>query len=125
MTRTVDAIAAMVDEARSNGARAIAAVGTAGLRIAANGDDVIAAIQARTGVTVEVIPGEEEGRLAYLAVKAGLGFDEGTLVCSMGGSTQFTFGEGSRGRALPSVDVGAVRFTERPGRGRRGCSTRP
>jgi exopolyphosphatase/guanosine-5'-triphosphate,3'-diphosphate pyrophosphatase len=117
MARTVDAIAGMVDEARSNGVRAIAAVGTAGLRIAANRDDVIAAIRDRTGITVEVIPGEEEGRLAYLAVKAGLGFDTGTLVVfdTGGGSSQFTFGQGSRVDDRFSVDVGAVRFTERFG----------
>ena len=61
----------MVGEAKRAGARAIAAVGTAGLRIAGNSHDVVAAIRAQAGVTVEVIPGEEEGRLAYLAVKAG------------------------------------------------------
>ena len=83
-----------------NNALAIAAVGTAGLRIATNGDEVVAAIAARTGVTVEVIPGEEESRLAYLAVKADLGLAEGSLVVfdTGGGSTQFTFGQRTAGR---------------------------
>ena len=43
MARTMDAIAAMVDEARRQRVEAIAAVGTAGLRIAGNRDDLIAA----------------------------------------------------------------------------------
>ena len=117
LERTVAAIAGMVDEAKRNGALAIAAVGTAGLRIATNSAEVIAAIAARTGVTVEVIPGEEESRLAYLAVKAGLGLAEGALVVfdTGGGSTQFTFGNGPRVDERFSVDVGAVRYTERFG----------
>jgi exopolyphosphatase / guanosine-5'-triphosphate,3'-diphosphate pyrophosphatase len=73
LERTVAAIADMVEEARRHQVRAIAAVGTAGLRIAGNRDEVLATIHARTGVRVEVISGEEEGRLAYLAVRAGLG----------------------------------------------------
>ena len=56
---------------------AIVAVGTAGLRIARNGAAVVAAIRERTGVAVEVISGDEESRLAYLAVKSALGMDEG------------------------------------------------
>ncbi len=117
LERTALAIGGMVDEARRNGALAIAAVGTAGLRIAGNSAAVIAAIADRTGVTVEVIPGEEESRLAYLAVKAGLGLAEGALVVfdTGGGSTQFTFGQGSRVDERFSVDVGAVRYTERFG----------
>ena len=54
------AIAGMVEEAGRLQVRATAAVGTAGLRIAGNREDVIAAIRERTGLTVEVIPGEEE-----------------------------------------------------------------
>jgi exopolyphosphatase/guanosine-5'-triphosphate,3'-diphosphate pyrophosphatase len=117
LERTATAIAGMVDEAKRNGALAIAAVGTAGLRIATNGAEVVAAIADRTGVTVEVIPGEEESRLAYLAVKAGLGLAEGSLVVfdTGGGSTQFTFGNGPRVDERFSVDVGAVRYTERFG----------
>jgi exopolyphosphatase/guanosine-5'-triphosphate,3'-diphosphate pyrophosphatase len=115
--RTADAIAAMRDEAVANGAMAIVAVGTAGLRSAANGAEVVDAIAERTGVRIEVLPGEEEGRLAYLAVKAGVGLSEGTLVVfdTGGGSSQFTFGEGDRVDERFSVDVGAVRFTERFG----------
>ena len=71
------AIRAMLEEAERDGARAIAAVGTAGLRMARNGDDVLASIRERTGIGVEVISGEEEGRLAYLAARAGLDLAEG------------------------------------------------
>jgi exopolyphosphatase/guanosine-5'-triphosphate,3'-diphosphate pyrophosphatase len=46
--------------------RAIAAVGTAGLRIAVNSAEAVAAIRERTGLHIEVISGEDEARLAYL-----------------------------------------------------------
>jgi exopolyphosphatase/guanosine-5'-triphosphate,3'-diphosphate pyrophosphatase len=117
LDRTAAAIAAMVEEARRQEVGAIAAVGTAGLRIARNREEVVAAIRARTGLTVEVISGEEEGRLAYLAVRAGLGVTDGSLVVfdTGGGSSQFTFGQGPRVEERFSVNVGAVRYTERFG----------
>ena len=115
--RTAAAIAGMVEEARQEGAVAIAAVGTAGLRIAADRDDVVASIASRTGVVVSVISAEEEARLAYLAVQAGLGLGDGSLVVfdTGGGSSQFTFGHGATVDERFSVDVGAVRYTERFG----------
>ena len=66
LERVVVAIQGMVDEAKQHGVQAMAAVGTAGLRIASNGPDVVSTIAARTGVQIEVISGEDEGRLAYL-----------------------------------------------------------
>ena len=117
LQRTVTAIQAMLEEAEREGARAIAAVGTAGLRMARNGDDVLASIRERTGIGIEVISGEVEARLAYLAARAGLELGEGSLVVfdTGGGSTQFTFGQGLRVDERFSVSVGAVRFTERFG----------
>ena len=90
------AIAGMVEETRCHQVQATAAVGTAGLRIAATVTRSSRAIRTRTGVTVEVISGEEESRLAYLAARAGLGATEGSLVLfdTGGGSSQFTFGRG-------------------------------
>ncbi len=117
ITRTVDAVVDMVGEAKDKAARAIAAVGTAGMRLASNRELVTDAIHQRTGVRVEVISGEEEARLAYLAVENGLGLGEGSLVVfdTGGGSSQFTFGEGQQVIERFSVDVGAVRYTERFG----------
>jgi exopolyphosphatase/guanosine-5'-triphosphate,3'-diphosphate pyrophosphatase len=117
LERTLAAIEGMVEEAERSGVRTTAAVGTAGLRFAGNRDDVVAAIRDRTGVTVEVIPGEEEGRLAYLAVQAELDVPKGSLVVfdTGGGSTQFTFGDGPRVEEQFSVPLGAVRLTERFG----------
>jgi exopolyphosphatase/guanosine-5'-triphosphate,3'-diphosphate pyrophosphatase len=114
LDRTVRAIAGMLDEARRNDARAIAAVGTAGLRIATNGADVVAAIRARTGARIEVISGDDEDRLAFLATTDALGSTPGTLVVfdTGGGSSQFTFGHDSEIDERFSVDVGAARYTE-------------
>jgi exopolyphosphatase/guanosine-5'-triphosphate,3'-diphosphate pyrophosphatase len=115
--RTVAAVAAMVDEARRDGALAIAAVGTAGLRIAANRDVFIDGLRARSGVTVEVISGEEEARLAYLAATSTLPVGTGRLAVfdSGGGSSQFTFGRAGAPEERFSVDVGAAKYTERFG----------
>ena len=117
MTRTISAIAAMASEARDAGVLAIAAVGTMGMRTAHNSQQFIDMVKQRCGVLIETIPGEEEGRLAYLAVKAGLGLAEGSLVIfdTGGGSTQFTFGRGSTVEERFSLNVGAVRFTEKYG----------
>jgi exopolyphosphatase/guanosine-5'-triphosphate,3'-diphosphate pyrophosphatase len=117
LARTQQAIEGMVAEARAQDALAIAAVGTAGLRAASNADDVVAAIAGTTGIRVEVIPGEEESRLAYLAVEAGLGIRGGSLVVfdTGGGSSQFTFGRDGRVDERFSLPVGAVRYTEQFG----------
>jgi len=114
MARTVSAIATMADEARRNGVAGIAAVGTMGMRTARNSEQFIDAVWQRCGVRIEVIPGEEEGRLAYLAVKSGLGLAEGSLAVfdTGGGSTQFTFGRGPVVEERFSLNVGAVRYTE-------------
>jgi exopolyphosphatase/guanosine-5'-triphosphate,3'-diphosphate pyrophosphatase len=115
--RSLAAFGGMVDEAKGLGAWAIAAVGTEVLRHASNAHELSEVVKARTGVRLEVIPGDEEGRLAYLAVKSGIGLVEGTLVVfdTGGGSSQFTFGEGTRVDERFSVPVGAARFTEQFG----------
>lgn len=118
LERAVAAITGMVAEARQHGAIAIVAVGTAGLRIASNRDKVVAAIEARTGMHIEVVSGEEEARLAYLAARSSLDLPAtGSLVVfdTGGGSSQFTFGSGHDVAERFSVDVGAVRYTERFG----------
>jgi exopolyphosphatase/guanosine-5'-triphosphate,3'-diphosphate pyrophosphatase len=64
-----------------------------------------------------VLSGEEESRLAYVAVKAGTGRADGSLVVfdTGGGSSQFTFGEGDEVLERFSLNVGAVTYTERFG----------
>jgi exopolyphosphatase/guanosine-5'-triphosphate,3'-diphosphate pyrophosphatase len=115
--RTAAAIAGMSEEATKKGVISTAAVGTAGLRIAPNAGELIDAVQARSGLRIEVIPGEQEARLAYLAARAGLELEPGSLVVfdTGGGSSQFTFGDGDRIDEQFSVNVGAARFTERYG----------
>jgi exopolyphosphatase/guanosine-5'-triphosphate,3'-diphosphate pyrophosphatase len=114
LKRTADAIAQMAAEAKRQGVRAIAAVGTAGLRIAANSADAIAAIRERSGVKVDVVSGDDEARLAYLATTAALGPAFGSIAVfdTGGGSSQFTFGQKGRIEERFSVDVGAARYTE-------------
>jgi exopolyphosphatase/guanosine-5'-triphosphate,3'-diphosphate pyrophosphatase len=114
MARTIDAIAAMADEAKRYGVEAIAAAGTAGLRAAANSAEFVEAVQARSAVRIDIISGETEALLAFLAATSGIGRAEGSLVVfeTGGGSTQFTFGQGGRVEEQFSVPVGAVRIAE-------------
>src|SRR5262249_33619711 len=106
--------------------------GTAGLRIAPNAADFLDAVRARCGIDVEVVSGEEEARLAYLAATSALPAAHGALavVDTGGGRSPFTFGPvrlvhepfivPGRARHVHeqfSVPVGAVRYTERYGLG--------
>ena len=107
----------MAEEAERQTVAAIAAAGTAGVRMARNREAFVEAVQERTGVEVEIISADEEGRLAYVAATEGLQLGDGSLVVfdTGGGSSQFTFGHGREVDERFSVDVGAVRLTERFG----------
>jgi exopolyphosphatase/guanosine-5'-triphosphate,3'-diphosphate pyrophosphatase len=115
--RTVDAIAELAEEARRAGAEEIAVVGTAGLRQAVNSDEFLDAVRERAGVLVEVIAGDEEARLSFLAAADALLLGTGRLGVfeTGGGSSQFTFGEDGRVQERFSLDLGAVPVTERFG----------
>jgi exopolyphosphatase/guanosine-5'-triphosphate,3'-diphosphate pyrophosphatase len=117
LERTVGAVETMVAEANDNRVLGVAAVGTAALRIASNSAVAIDSIHDRVGLTPQVLSGEEESRLAYLAVSAGIQSPEGTVVVfdTGGGSSQFTFGQGGRVDERYSLNVGAVSYTERFG----------
>jgi exopolyphosphatase/guanosine-5'-triphosphate,3'-diphosphate pyrophosphatase len=117
LRRTADAIVGMVEESQREGAAEIAAVGTAGMRRAENSGELIAAVRERCGVGIEVISGEEEARLAYLAATSALEIGQDSLVVfdTGGGSTEFTFGRAGKVEERFSLDVGAARYTERFG----------
>ncbi|HSC73349.1 MAG TPA: hypothetical protein VLB89_04210 [Gaiellaceae bacterium] len=115
--RTADAVTGMVAEAGEAGVLAVAAVGTAGLRMAPNAADFVDAVRARCDLDVEIVSGEEEARLAYVAATSALPLARGSRAVfdTGGGSSQFTFGRDGHVQEQFSVPVGAVRYTERFG----------
>ena len=101
-------------KARELGAEKIVAVGTMALRSAENSAAFVARAKELSGVEVQVIPGEEEARLSYLAVLSGLPLMDGELVIfdTGGGSTEFIFGRGKELKNRFSVNLGSNRITE-------------
>jgi exopolyphosphatase/guanosine-5'-triphosphate,3'-diphosphate pyrophosphatase len=88
-------VATQVRLARELGAVEIRAVATAAVREASNGLAVAAAISAAAGVEVDILSGEEEGRLAFIGATKTLGHPaEGPIgvVDVGGGSTEVILG---------------------------------
>jgi exopolyphosphatase / guanosine-5'-triphosphate,3'-diphosphate pyrophosphatase len=93
-------VATQVRLARELGAVEIRAVATAAVREATNGPAVAAAISAAAGVEVEILSGEEEGRLSFIGATKALGHPaEGSIgvVDVGGGSTEVILGTVSEG----------------------------
>ncbi len=114
--RTLDAIAEFADQARNAGAEKILAAGTATLRDAADGDGFIRRVRERAGVELEIISGEAEAWLSYLAVMHGLRIDpaQRLLIIDIGGgSTEFIRAEPAAKLEMASLQIGSVRLTER------------
>ncbi len=92
---------------------------TSAARDAANVDELAAGVQELLGVPLEVLTGEEEARASYLGATRDLGGD--ALVVDIGGgSTELVLGAADRpfdpqasDSQAHSMDVGAVRLTER------------
>lgn len=115
LERNAQSVAAFAAEAKENGADTIVSVGTMALRSAANSADFVARVKELCGVEVQIIPGEEEARLSYLAILSGMPVPDGDLIIfdTGGGSTEFIFGKGTELVKRFSVDLGAIRITEK------------
>jgi len=117
--RTLDAVVRFAEEARSAGASTVIAAGTSALRDAANGRDLLDAVKQKAGVEVQIIAGNREAELAYAAVQLDRdlwGREEITnlLVFDIGGgSTELILGDAQAIDRYRSLDIGAVRLTER------------
>ena len=115
LERNAQSVAAFAKEATENGAEKIVSVGTMALRTAKNSADFVARVKELCGVEVQVIPGEEEARLSYLAVLSGLPLEEGgelVIFDTGGGSTEFIFGKGTELKNRFSVNLGGLIITE-------------
>lgn len=85
------------------------AVGTAAFRKAKNTDDFIQQVKKETGITIEIISGEEEARLSYLSATTDFPEEANLLVLDIGGgSTEIISKDGS-----VSLDLGAVVLSEK------------
>ncbi|SNT27722.1 exopolyphosphatase / guanosine-5'-triphosphate,3'-diphosphate pyrophosphatase [Noviherbaspirillum humi] len=90
---------------------AVRVVATNTLRVAANAREFLPKAEQAIGYPIEVISGEEEGRLIYMGVAGALAqADEKRLVIDIGGgSTELILGEGSDIRHVESFSIGTFR----------------
>ena len=89
---------------------AVRVVGTNTLRIAKNRDSFLPLAEKAIGYPIEIISGEEEGRLIYLGVASTLDTPaERRLVVDIGGgSTELVLGQGSEIEQAESFPIGTV-----------------
>ncbi|MEX2503485.1 MAG: Ppx/GppA phosphatase family protein [Egicoccus sp.] len=106
----------LADLGRRAGATEVTAVATSAIRDAGNGRDVLAAIEAATGTTVRVLPGDEEARLSYLGVRSAIAVEaEPVLVLDLGGgSLEFAVGRGREVTWSTSTPLGSSRLNTLP-----------
>jgi exopolyphosphatase / guanosine-5'-triphosphate,3'-diphosphate pyrophosphatase len=100
-------------EAEDNGCTEVLAFATSAVREAVNADDVLAAVREASGVEVEVLPGDDEARLTFLAVRRWFGWSSGRLgVFDIGGgSLEIAVGSDEQPEVAQSLPLGAGRLT--------------
>lgn len=111
MARTRDCLKDYVDLIQRLGVKEFRMVATSAMRDALNREEFVELVRENCGCSLEVITGEEEARLSYLGVKAGLTLPAPLVVDLGGGSCEFRVEDGKEIFSL-SLPLGAVRATE-------------
>ncbi|MBW8765422.1 MAG: Ppx/GppA family phosphatase [Geodermatophilales bacterium] len=103
------------DEAEAQGCDELLAMVTSAIREATNGLEVLARIRQRTGVDLQVLTGEEEARLTFLAVRRWFGWSAGQLMVLDigGGSLELASGIDENPDVAITLPLGAGRMTRR------------
>ena len=114
MQRGFQTLTRYLEECDAMGARRIFAVGTNPLREAKNAREFLKRVEEKLNLPIEILTGEEEAHLSFLAVSRDLGnHKKSMLVVDVGGgSTEFVLGKGDRVSYWKSLPMGSVRFTE-------------
>jgi exopolyphosphatase / guanosine-5'-triphosphate,3'-diphosphate pyrophosphatase len=99
--------------AEDMGATEIMAFATSAVREAANGDVVLARVRAATGLDIQVLSGEDEARMTFLAVRRWFGWSSGRILGLDigGGSLELASGTDEEPDVAVSVPLGAGRLT--------------
>jgi exopolyphosphatase/guanosine-5'-triphosphate,3'-diphosphate pyrophosphatase len=108
-----DAISEARREAEALGAEDLLAFATSAVRDATNAAEVLADVRHNTGVDLQVLAGEEEARLTFLAVRRWFGWSAGRLLALDigGGSLEVACGQDEDPDVAASLPLGASRLT--------------
>src|SRR3954469_762015 len=103
------------DTAQEQGCDQLMALVTSAIREAKNGLEVLDRVRERTGVDLQVLSGEDEARLTFLAVRRWFGWSAGRLLVLDigGGSLELAAGIDEDPEVALSLPLGAGRMTRR------------
>lgn len=112
-TRLVSFVTEALQQAEDKGVEEMLAFATSAVREATNGDDVLDRVRAAGGVDLQVLSGEDEARLTFLAVRRWYGWSSGRLLVLDigGGSLEVATGSDEEPDAANSLPLGAGRLT--------------
>ncbi|MDU1909910.1 Ppx/GppA phosphatase family protein [Fusobacterium sp.] len=109
--RTIECLKKYKETADKYEVKELKAFATSATRDADNREEFLKKVR-DLGIEIECISGEEEAKLNFLGNS--LVFDERILVIDIGGgSTEFTLGKNNEIDFIKSIDIGAVRATEK------------
>ena len=99
--------------AEDKGVEDLVGFATSAIRDAVNGDEVLARITEQTGTRINVLGGEDEARLTFLAARRWFGWSSGRLLVFDigGGSLEIASGVDEEPDVALSLPLGAVRLT--------------
>ena len=99
--------------AEDKGATEVMAFATSALREATNGEQVLRRVHERTGLEIEVLSGEDEARMTFLAVRRWFGWSSGRILGLDigGGSLELASGTDEEPDVAISIPLGAGRLT--------------
>jgi len=107
------AIGESVAHAKQNQTDEILAFATSAIRDARNGTKIIAEINEKHGIELEILEGDDEAAMTFLAVRRWLGWSAGKLLVLDigGGSLEIASGIDENPEATLSLPLGAARLT--------------
>lgn len=111
--KLVSTIGEFATIAASSGCAELMAFATSAVRDASNSEDVLARVRSETGVDLQVLEGEDESRLTFLAVRRWFGWSAGRIINLDigGGSLELSSGLDEEPEVALSLPLGAGRLT--------------